>query len=158
MSENKIVTPEQDAYEAKRMIFEKEAETVANADLGSDPFGGPAWGTEVSMPTPQGIKRVRVALQVQCANPLHRCPRPIMSCQHCIPGQQDEVHPVGIVFMPAGYYLCKTCLKLLERHKLRIENEITLQCSDCVWECVQTLKKKDPALYRNLREEKKLNV
>lgn len=51
-------------------------------------------------------------------------------CKHLYP--QDEVHPAGMVFVPRGYYVCKTCFKLIENKKFKFSTELVLRCYKCI--------------------------
>lgn len=51
-------------------------------------------------------------------------------CKHLYP--QDETNPAGMVFVPRGYYLCKTCFSLVERKKFKFSDELVLRCYKCI--------------------------
>lgn len=74
----------------------------------------------------------------------------VFACGHC--GEQDEQHPVGMAIIPPGYYLCMDCLKLLERCKLKLDQELKLTCELCILEEAMRIQKINPGLVRDLRK------
>lgn len=65
-------------------------------------------------------------------------------CKHLYP--QDEIHPVGMCFLPRGYYVCKTCLSLIERKKFKFSQELVMRCYKCINEESFRLYEKNPEL------------
>ncbi len=72
----------------------------------------------------------------------------VYACHHCI--HQDPVNPEGITFVPfkrnatAGFYVCKTCLKLFDNYKLDLDYSVCGKCSLCFFESVQQILKVKP--------------
>lgn len=78
-----------------------------------------------------------------------------LACAHCM--RQDEVHPVGIYYVPLaisndkGFYLCRDCFKLMERHKFDFWYQLRFTCWYCILEEAERLRRIDPGLVRDLR-------
>ncbi len=78
----------------------------------------------------------------------------VMACNHVI--YQDPHNPEGIKFYPlsrgraAGFYLCKSCMRLEERHRLDFGTAISMKCAKCVLEAVMKLHEQHPDRLINL--------
>lgn len=78
----------------------------------------------------------------------------VIACRHVI--YQDPENPEGIKFYPlsrgkaAGFYLCKTCMRLEERHRLNFGTELSMKCAKCVLESVMKLHERFPDRLVNL--------
>lgn len=68
------------------------------------------------------------------------------SCRHVVHDQCPPEDHVGIVCTVDGYYVCKTCWKLIERHKFKFEREIGTNCRLCILELAAKLKEINPEL------------
>jgi len=73
------------------------------------------------------------------ANPM------VFECGHCL--RQDEVHPEKVYRMPKGYFICATCLNLLERKKLKFVQAMRSQCEGCVKMELDRIVAMDPTLF-----------
>jgi hypothetical protein len=94
------------------------------------------------------LKHLQICRTCACPHNKHAHQRTAFACHHCT--QQDEVHPVGIVRMPKGYFLCKKCKELLERHRLEFVNELATTCSACIWEEIHRIITINPELFEDL--------
>lgn len=78
----------------------------------------------------------------------------VMACNHVI--YQDPHNPEGIKFYPlhrgqaVGFYLCKTCMRLEERHRLDFGLYVSMKCAKCVLESVMKLHETHPDRLINL--------
>ncbi len=78
----------------------------------------------------------------------------VIACNHVI--FQDPHNPEGVKFYPlargssAGYYLCKTCMRAEERHKLNYDR-LSAKCSKCVLESLMSLTERFPDRFINLK-------
>ncbi len=78
----------------------------------------------------------------------------VMACNHVI--YQDPDNPEGIKFYPlhrgeaVGFYLCKTCMRLEEKHRLDFEKYVSMKCAKCVLESVMKLHERFPDRLINL--------
>jgi hypothetical protein len=81
-----------------------------------------------------------------------------LACAHII--HQDEIHPAGMVYLPLaiykdrGFYICRECLRLLERKKFNFWNELRFTCWYCILEEAQRLRQLNPELVCDFRERK----
>ena len=79
----------------------------------------------------------------------------VFGCFHII--HTDPVNPEQVYYVPFnrvspnGYYLCKTCYRLLERYKLNIWREVCVKCSKCIGEAMTERVNKNPELFIDLR-------
>ncbi len=73
------------------------------------------------------------------------------ACAHCL--QQDEVHPDGIVFTDAGYYVCFTCFKHIEQRKVRLRNIVRIYCNFCLEAEINRILTLKKTLFRDLSQE-----
>ncbi len=78
----------------------------------------------------------------------------VMACNHVI--YQDPCNPEGVKFYPlsrgrcAGFYLCKICMRLEERHRLDFGTQVSMKCAKCVLESVMKLHETHPDRLINL--------
>lgn len=73
----------------------------------------------------------------ECPKKVHKHQPTAFACGHVI--EQDPINPNGIVRMPKGYFLCRHCVELLERHRLQFVHEVATNCSACVWSEIQRI-------------------
>ncbi len=80
----------------------------------------------------------------------------VIACNHVI--RHDPYNPEGGKFYPlkrgrnAGFYLCNTCMRLEERHKLNFETAVSMKCARCVLEAIMDVQVKFPGRWINLTE------
>lgn len=78
----------------------------------------------------------------------------VIACNHVI--YQDPHNPEGGRFYPlsrgknGGFYLCKTCMKLEERHRLNLDYGISMKCAKCVLEGIMRVMAEHPDRWVNL--------
>ncbi len=78
----------------------------------------------------------------------------VIACNHVI--YQDPENPEGGRFYPlsrgknGGFYLCKTCMRLEERHRLNFEVGVSMKCAKCVLESIMQLHATHPDRLINL--------
>lgn len=78
----------------------------------------------------------------------------VMACNHII--TQDPENPEGLKFYPlsrgksCGFYLCKTCMRLEEKHRLDFMKYVSMKCSKCVLEAVMKICENHPDRFINL--------
>jgi len=81
-----------------------------------------------------------------------------LACAHTV--HQDELHPAGLLYVPLqmykdrGFYLCRECLKLMERHKFDFYYELRFTCWYCILEEAERLRQINPHLVVDLRPTK----
>jgi hypothetical protein len=96
--------------------------------------------------------RRRVGVDPTTGNlPDHQGP-PANCCKHVI--EQDPVHPEGIILTPYGLFICKTCMKLMERCRFKPQRDIVINCRDCVEHVARELREQNPELFIDQREIK----
>jgi hypothetical protein len=83
---------------------------------------------------------------------LHGKNNTIFVCRHVV--TQDEDHPIGIVHMPAGYYLCKKCYDYSKLRKFDFMHELTTECWQCVLAEVNRIVELDPSKFTDLFTKK----
>jgi hypothetical protein len=74
--------------------------------------------------------------------------QPAFACQHAV--HQDPIHPCGLVLVPPGFYLCRTCFGLLERKRFKLAYELFFQCHPCLRDTANRLATLDPGLFVDL--------
>jgi hypothetical protein len=72
-------------------------------------------------------------------------------CKHVYP--QDEVNPVGLIFMPKRFYVCGDCRKLIERRKFKYATEVVGRCWNCIQEESWRIHKINPELVLDLNKK-----
>ncbi len=79
----------------------------------------------------------------------------VIACNHVI--YQDPENPEGGRFYPlyrgegSGFFLCKTCMKLEERHKLNFDYGVSMKCAKCVLEGIMRVTERFPDRWINLQ-------
>lgn len=139
-----IIQSASNEFDAERARIELEAQAMNHAAKAYHE-GVPGYKTILQTPTGQ---KVFFFPSVGCPKEKHAFSQPIMCCNHVV--QQDEIHPVGIVLMPSGYYLCKTCLRLYEHKHQKLFKELVVQCFFCIKDSIITVMQKDPKLFTDL--------
>lgn len=88
----------------------------------------------------------------------HKGAGAVIACHHVI--HEDPEHPDGVKFVPFkrdstnGLYLCFTCLKFYERHRLNLDNDVSMKCSRCVLDTIMEIGKYRPDKLINLLDAK----
>lgn len=78
----------------------------------------------------------------------------VIACNHVV--CQDPYNPEGIKYYPlsrggaAGFYLCRTCMRLEERKKLNFEYGVSMKCAKCILEVVLKIHETHPDRLVNL--------
>ncbi len=78
----------------------------------------------------------------------------VIACPHVI--YQDPHNPEGVRFYPLsrgeayGFYLCKTCMRLEERHRLNFETGVSMKCAKCVLGSILKINETHPDRLINL--------
>lgn len=78
----------------------------------------------------------------------------VIACNHFM--RQDPTNPEGGKFYPLsrgrnfGFYLCKTCMKLEERHRLNFETGVSMKCSKCILDAILKISQNHPDRFINL--------
>lgn len=78
----------------------------------------------------------------------------VIACNHVI--YQDPENPEGGRFYPlsrgknGGFFLCKTCMGLEERHRLNFETGVSMKCAKCVLEGIMRVTERYPDRWINL--------
>lgn len=86
--------------------------------------------------------------QIKPFKPEHAGASFVYACDHVI--FQDPVNPEGVVFIVLkvgsghGYFLCKTCANLMQRHRLPCHLAIKMKCAKCVGEALDRIREKFP--------------
>jgi hypothetical protein len=88
---------------------------------------------------------------VACKKHTQAQARPTPACRH-VTGL-DEVHPEAIVFLKCKWFLCQTCLELLDRKKLKIQSELVIKCHACVMEEIARITLISPMLFIDHNQE-----
>ncbi len=79
----------------------------------------------------------------------------VIACPHVI--HQDPSNPEGVRFYPlyrgegCGFYLCKTCMRLEEKHKLNFDYGVSMKCAKCVLESIMRINETHPDRLINLQ-------
>lgn len=88
--------------------------------------------------------------------PEHMGAEIVIACNHFI--VQDPTNPKGGKFYPikrnrnVGFYLCPTCMRLEEKHKLNFETGVSMKCARCVLEAVLKISAEHPDRFINLSQ------
>lgn len=77
----------------------------------------------------------------------HVRPQGLLACKHCM--NQDEEHPVGMVFTHDYFMMCRTCFDLMERKHFIKSKEIVLSCRPCIFDELGRIMRKNPTLFTN---------
>lgn len=86
--------------------------------------------------------------------PGHRGAQPVIACHHVL--NQEPEHPDGVEFAPfsrgsaGGMFLCPSCVRALERHRLNLGTDVSMKCSKCVLEKIMEIGKYHPGKLVNL--------
>ncbi len=79
----------------------------------------------------------------------------VIACHHVI--HQDPHNPEGVRFYPlyrgegSGFFLCKTCMRSEERHKLNFDTGVSMKCAKCVLEAIMKINETHPDRLINLQ-------
>lgn len=92
-------------------------------------------------------QKVSLGITVPCGKGLHKFPTPAIACRHVIDYDLDNLK--SIVRMPANYYLCGDCFRLLEKrsHRLQLPHICGLTCWRCIDAKILEMKRRDPTRY-----------
>ncbi len=78
----------------------------------------------------------------------------VMACNHVI--RCDPHNPEGGRFYPilrgrnAGFFLCKTCMRLEEKKRLKFEVAVSMKCAKCVLAAIMDNEARFPGRWINL--------